>query len=193
MKRIAFPIVSSLSLLMACGGPELHINEHHTAPAESESEDQGGAEGAAGAEVAGPPELRALPSAVSYNETVNRLGHAITAAGLSIIQQLDHAQNAQEAGLELRPTTVFIFGNPSAGTPLMHENPTMALDFPQRILVYSTGAHEVFVVWRPPSTLALDHGAEADERHHRMDALMETLGAAAAGPAPQLGARGAPR
>jgi uncharacterized protein (DUF302 family) len=188
MNRIIFPIVSSLSLLLACGGPELHINEHHTAPADSESAAQSGADDGAGAEDAGPPELRAVPSAVSYNETVNRLGHAITEAGLTVIQQLDHAESAQEAGLELRPTTVFIFGNPSAGTPLMQENPTMALDLPQRMLVYSTGAHEVFVVWRPPSTLALDHGTEADERHHRMDALMENLGAAATRPAPQLGA-----
>ncbi|MBW2460463.1 MAG: DUF302 domain-containing protein [Deltaproteobacteria bacterium] len=193
MKRIAFLIVPSISLLMACGGPELHLNEHQTAPAESDSAAQSGADDAAEADAAGPPELRAVPSAVSYNETVNRLGHAITEAGLTIIQQLDHADSAQEAGLELRPTTVFIFGNPSAGTPLMQDNPTAALDFPQRILVYSTGAHEVFVVWRPPSTLALDHGAEADARHHGMDELMETLGAAAAGPAAQPGARGAPR
>ncbi len=185
MKRILFPILSLLSLLVACGGPELRLNEHHTAPADAGTADTGTANAT---EDAGPPELRAVPSRVSYNETVNRLGHAIAEAGLSVIQQLDHAENADAAGLELRPTTVFIFGNPQAGTPLMQDNPTMALDLPQRMLVYSTGAHEVFVVWRPPSTLALDHGAEADERHHGMDAMMESLAATATAPAPGGGA-----
>lgn len=175
--------LSLLVLLAACGAPPLTLNEHHSAPNDTGAEPAADAAGGGeGAEEAPPPELRAVPSSVSYATTVDRLGAAIVDAGLTIISTLDHSQNAEQAGLELRPTTVFIFGNPTAGTPVMHDNPTAALDFPQRMLVYSTGANEVFVVWRPPSTTALDHGAAADERHHQMDALMERLGAIAATP-----------
>ncbi|MEP7161563.1 MAG: DUF302 domain-containing protein [Dermatophilaceae bacterium] len=71
---------------------------------------------------------------------------------------IDHAENAAQAGLELPPTSVVIFGNPAVGTPLMLAAPNLALDLPSRVLVRSDSTGAVDVVYRDPATLAQEHG-----------------------------------
>lgn len=80
--------------------------------------------------------LRTVPSAHSVPDTIARFGAGVRGAGWVVFTEIDHAQAARAVGLDLRPRTVVIFGNPRAGTPAMQGNPTLALDLPLRILVW---------------------------------------------------------
>ena len=59
---------------------------------------------------------------------------------------------------KLRPTEVFIFGNPKAGTPLMQCKQTIAIDLPQKMLLYEDEQGKTWVVYNDPAYLAERHG-----------------------------------
>ena len=56
-------------------------------------------------------------------------------------------------GLELRETTLVLFGSPAAGTPVMVASPLSALDLPLKILVWADGP-ETKVSYVSPQALA---------------------------------------
>lgn len=123
-----------------------------------------------------------LPSDHDFATTTAQLEEAIADNGLVLVTRIDHAANAENAGLDLRPTTVFVFGNPQAGTPLMQAARTIALDLPQKMLVWEDDAGDVFVTWRDPSVVAADHGLASDHGPlPNIVALLEALASAATG------------
>jgi uncharacterized protein (DUF302 family) len=63
----------------------------------------------------------------SVRETANRLAKLIEANRLRVFARIDHAGNAAEVGMELRPTELLIFGNPQGGTPLMRDRQTVGV------------------------------------------------------------------
>jgi uncharacterized protein (DUF302 family) len=93
------------------------------------------------------------PSRFSYTETVSRLTAAIAGAGFMLFAHIDHSAAAAGVGLTLRPTTLLIFGNPKAGTPLMNAFPLAALDLPLKFLVWEDGG-AVSVAYTPIQTIA---------------------------------------
>ncbi|WP_224002425.1 DUF302 domain-containing protein [Aureimonas sp. SA4125] len=80
--------------------------------------------------------LNVRDAAGSVDETVSRLTTAIESAGAKVVAVVDHAANAQSIGETLPETKLVIFGNPKLGTPLIMENPLVALDLPQKMLVW---------------------------------------------------------
>ena len=77
-----------------------------------------------------------------------------TMADLSaLLARVDHQAAAAEAGLEMKPATVLIFGNPALGTLLMQANPRVALDLPLRVLVWQDG-EETKIGYLAPDALA---------------------------------------
>ncbi len=82
---------------------------------------------------------------------------------LKIILELDHSKNAASKGLKLRPTKIIVFGNPMLGTPLMQSQPTLAIDLPQKVLVYQLENNEVQIAYNNPEYLKERHGAEGVE------------------------------
>ena len=62
--------------------------------------------------------------------TVSRLTAILAARGIKVFAVIDQSEQAREAGLTLRETTLVIFGNPAAGTPVMDAAPLAALDLP---------------------------------------------------------------
>ena len=85
-----------------------------------------------------------VQSDADFEVTRTRLHNAITSRGLTLFDEIDHQANAAGANLNMGPNTVFIFGNPKAGTALMNANPEFGLDLPMRALVYET-ADGIFV------------------------------------------------
>ncbi len=79
---------------------------------------------------------------------------------LMLVAQVDHSANAEEAGLTpaLLPTRLVIFGNPVLGTPLMQASQTLAIDLPQKMLVFENAAGEVTIAYNDPVYLAARHG-----------------------------------
>lgn len=75
---------------------------------------------------------------------------------------VDHQANA--AGLDpavaIPPATLFAFGNPDIGTPLMVENPLAGLDLPLRMLVWEDAEGGQFVSYEGTAYLKARHGLE---------------------------------
>ncbi|MDZ7708532.1 MAG: DUF302 domain-containing protein [Trueperaceae bacterium] len=126
--------------------------------------------------------MTTIASSYDFARTTANLEQVIADEGLNLVTTFDHAASAEAAGLDLLPTTVFVFGNPHAGTPLMQAARTIALDLPQKMLVWEDEVGDVFVTWREPATFAADHGLAADHGAlPNISALLEALARTAAG------------
>jgi uncharacterized protein (DUF302 family) len=90
--------------------------------------------------------------------TLQRLTAAIEAAGLTIFARIDHAEGARQAGLEMPPAVVLIYGHAKGGTPIMLSAPRVALDLPLRVLVRESQAGTV-VSWHSMAPVLLAAGA----------------------------------
>jgi len=93
-------------------------------------------------------------------EAVERIKAKLEEKGFNIFTTVDHAKNAAGVGLELRPTTVIIFGNPNVGTKLMQCAQEYAIDLPQKVLVYEAEDGKVWAVLNSQVALANKHKAE---------------------------------
>ena len=78
-------------------------------------------------------------SKFAVQETIERFEAAIksrAAGGWIVFSRIDHAAAAKDTGLDMRPRTVIIFGNPKNGTPSMTKTATLAIDLPLKALVW---------------------------------------------------------
>ncbi|MEA1879203.1 MAG: DUF302 domain-containing protein [Campylobacterota bacterium] len=79
--------------------------------------------------------LETVHSQNTHEKSVLKLQNMIKDQGLTLFDTIDHQANATTVKLDLKPTTVVVFGNPKMGTVLMNCNPTMGLELPLRILI----------------------------------------------------------
>lgn len=98
----------------------------------------------------------------SVAETIDRLEAAVTGAGATVFARIDHSAGAVNAGLELPPSQLLVFGNPKLGTPAMQDAASAGLDLPLRVLAYQDSDGAVHVVYHDPTTLAATHGIASD-------------------------------
>jgi uncharacterized protein (DUF302 family) len=101
--------------------------------------------------------LTTIPSDFPVEETIDRVAAIVTSKGLSVFARIDHAANADQVGLSLRPTYLIIFGNPKAGTPLMQENQVSGIDLPVKALAWQDEAGKVWLTYNEASWLAGRH------------------------------------
>jgi uncharacterized protein (DUF302 family) len=125
-------------------------------------------------------DLVTLPSAHGVRETVEGLKALLTQKGIELFAHVDHAAEAKEVGMSLRPTQVLIFGNPKAGTALMQGRQTIGLDLPLRALVWEDGEGRVWLTYRRVVDLARQHqSAGHDEAIKAVDDGLALLARAA--------------
>lgn len=97
-------------------------------------------------------------SANDFDTTYNTLKTVIeNNPNLKIILELDHSKNAASVDLELRKTKIILFGNPKLGTPLMQNSPTVSIDLPQKIIVFTDKNNVVNVAYNDPQYLKTRH------------------------------------
>jgi uncharacterized protein (DUF302 family) len=99
-----------------------------------------------------------VASKYSVEETLRRLEAAFASKGLQVFAVVDHSGEADEVGLEMRPTKVVIFGSPKAGTPLMVASPSLAIDLPLKALVAEDAGGKASVTYNSPEYLKERHG-----------------------------------
>lgn len=116
--------------------------------------------------------LVTVESDCDFEATVDRVRCDVEASPLTLVTTVDHAANAASAGLELSPTTLFVFGNPEAGTPLMQAERSVAIDLPQKLLVWADEG-EVYVTYNDPTYLAERHDIEGQEE--RLEGISTAL------------------
>lgn len=102
------------------------------------------------------------PSSRSVRATVDRLLELLDARGLKLFAVIDQKAEAEAVGLELRATTLVVFGNPAAGTGVMNASPLAALDLPLKILVWADGEGVTQVSHTSPAALASRYGLSAE-------------------------------
>jgi uncharacterized protein (DUF302 family) len=125
--------------------------------------------------------LTNVPSNFDPKETMDRLEAEIRTKGLNVFARIDHAAGAAEAGLELRPTNLIIFGNARGGTPLMQLIQTVGVDLPLKVLVWQDAAGKTWVSYNEPSWIAQRHGvANADPIVSKMADLLSAISRMAA-------------
>ena len=115
-------------------------------------------------------------SPVSVDDTVARITKLLESKGVKLFAVIDHSGEARAAGLELRDTKVVIFGNPSAGTPVMAAAPLAALDLPLKVLVWDDGG-QTRLSYTGPDELAARYGLsdELASRFAAIDAVTEAV------------------
>ena len=106
------------------------------------------------------------PSNHSVKETVTRFEDAVKqreAAGFVVFTEIDHAAAAKIFGLDMRPRTVIVFGNPKLGTPAMVKTPLLAIDVPPKALVWEDDQGKVWLSYNSSdylyNTIYPRHGA----------------------------------
>ena len=89
--------------------------------------------------------------------TADNLVNALESKGMNVFARIDHAQGAKKVEMELRPTELVIFGNPKVGTPLMLCQQSVAIDLPQKALIYEDDQGQTWLTYNDPAYL--------DQRH----------------------------
>lgn len=116
----------------------------------------------------------------SMDGTIESVMNAIEENDLMLVTTVDHAQNASRADMELRPTTLLLFGTPAVGTPLMQSAQTAGIDLPQRLLVWEDADGTVWVTYNDPAWLADRHTIEnQDELLGNVAETLDTIATSA--------------
>ena len=102
---------------------------------------------------------------------------------MMVFGRVDHAANAKQVDMPLRPTEVLIFGNARGGTPLMQARQTIGIDLPLKALAWEDADGKTWVTTSDPAWLARRHdlGAEAEGAVEAMRAGLAAVTKAAAG------------
>lgn len=112
----------------------------------------------------------------SVSDTVARLTDLVASRGMKIFGVIDQSAEAQRAGLQLRATSLVMFGSPVAGTPVMAAAPLAALDLPLKMLIWDDGG-QTKVSYTAPGELASRYQLPSDlaGRLAGIDALADAL------------------
>ena len=105
-----------------------------------------------------------IKSSHDVKNTAQRLETVLKEKGMSVFLRIDHSEGARKVGEKLRPTELVIFGNPKVGAPLMQCAQTVAIDLPQKALIWQDESGQVWLTYNDPQYLAGRHkigGCEA--------------------------------
>mgnify|MGYP003821141741 CR=1 FL=1 len=114
-------------------------------------------------------------SQFSAAKTVRRLEDELKRRGIPLFASFDHAENARRAGLELRPTTVLVFGSPKVGTGLMQLDQSISLELPLKISVWEDEAGSTWLAFPRMDTVGAAYGMEGYVTLAAMQSLLEGL------------------
>jgi uncharacterized protein (DUF302 family) len=99
-----------------------------------------------------------VKSAYSVQQTIERIKADISAKGIMHFAQIDQAELAAAAGIQLRPSTLLIFGNPPLGTLFITAKAEAGLDWPVRLLVSQDDQGQVWAIYSDFQWIAARHG-----------------------------------
>jgi len=116
--------------------------------------------------------LTVVPSPHDVATTMDKLEAVVTEKGMTVMARVDHGANAAKVEMELRPTQLLIFGNPKAGTPLMLCSQSIAIDLPQKMLVWEAEDGKVYLGYNDPAYLQQRHDTQGCD-----EALAKVAGA----------------
>ncbi len=111
----------------------------------------------------------------SVDEMVYRLELELKKRGIPLFAKFDHAQNAKEVGLNLRPTTVVVFGSPKVGTHLMQEDQSISLELPLRISIWEDELGSTWVAFPRMKRMISEYNISDYSTVSKMEKLLEDI------------------
>lgn len=105
-----------------------------------------------------------VQSSFNVKETADRMVSILNEKGMTVFNRIKHSRSASKVGIELRDTELIIFGNPKAGSPLMKCQQSVAIDLPQKALIWKDDEDKVWISYNNPRYLEKRHvivGCEA--------------------------------
>lgn len=105
-----------------------------------------------------------IQSKYNVDETANRLENILKDKGMTIFNSIPHSKSASNVGIDLRDTELIIFGNPKAGSPLMKCQQSIAIDLPQKALIWKDSNKKVWLSYNDMRFLEKRHGVENCEK-----------------------------
>lgn len=169
-KKILYLIAAAISITVMAAGCAAKVQNDAVSETAAKEE----------AEKASGTGLTLYEGQSSVAETVDKLEQELIARDIPLFAKFDHAANAKEVGLELRPTTVLVFGSPKIGTGLMQENQSISYELPLRISVWEDENGRTQIGFVRVKDMAVSYGLEKNEAVEKMDGLLDTLAKAAA-------------
>lgn len=124
--------------------------------------------------LAGNDGIITVKSAYPIKETVERLKKDIAEKGIKFFDEIDQSRLAADAGINLRPSILLIFGNPPLGTQFITANANAGLDWPVRLLVYENEKGEVWAAYTDFDWIAQRHGIENRKEQFNMASSVVT-------------------
>lgn len=101
--------------------------------------------------------VRRVKSAYPMDESIARIKADIAAKGILFFQEIDQSALAAKAGIDLRRSTLLVFGNPPLGTQFITANPDAGLDWPVRLLLTQDDKGAVWAVYTDFNWIAQRH------------------------------------
>ena len=83
---------------------------------------------------------------------------------MTIFNRIKHSGSANKVGITLRETELIIFGNPKAGSPLMKCQQSIALDLPQKALIWKDENNKVWISYNDLRYLKKRHNVTGCEK-----------------------------
>jgi uncharacterized protein (DUF302 family) len=105
-----------------------------------------------------------ISSAHDVEATADRLENILAQKGMTIFKRVDHSGGAANVGIDLRKTELIIFGNPKVGSPLMQCRQIVALDLPQKALIWEDEHGNVWISYNDPQYLQKRHNVQGCEK-----------------------------
>ena len=103
------------------------------------------------------PGIVRLTSRHPFADTVQRLLDAFADHGIKVFATIAQRAEALAVGMSMPPTTLIIFGNPKAGTPLMLSNAQSSIDLPLKVLVSESVPGQVVVTFNAAAYIIERH------------------------------------
>jgi uncharacterized protein (DUF302 family) len=127
--------------------------------------------------------LISVKSSHDVKATADRLEDILNKKGMKVFIRIDHAAGAKKVGKELRPTELVVFGNPKVGTPLMQCSQSVAIDLPQKALIWQDDKGLVWLSYNDPNYLSRRHGlSECAEVIQKVEKALSNFAKAATTP-----------
>jgi uncharacterized protein (DUF302 family) len=98
-----------------------------------------------------------VQSTYNVTQTADRLEGILQKKGMTIFNRVKHSESAHAIGVELRDTELIIFGNPKIGSALMQCQQSVAIDLPQKALIWEDDAGTVQITYNAPNYLQHRH------------------------------------
>lgn len=104
-----------------------------------------------------------VQSGYNVQETADRLERILKEKGMTVFNRIKHSQGAAGVGIELRDTELILFGNPKVGSPLMKCQQSVAIDLPQKALIWKDSHSKVWISYNDPRYLEKRHDIKGCE------------------------------